>query len=139
MVKYQGMIDARSALEQRAGNWKKQLDTLRGEVEMLIKDQQTKASKQSAKENKLTQQLIQSKQEQFRTYQQALIDKIKTEEQQAIQTEIDRINSFLASYGKENGYQVILAATDYGNVAYADTHSNVTEDVLTKLNNDYQK
>ncbi len=50
---------------------------------------------------------------------------------------ITQINAYLKKYGEAKGYKIILAATDYGNLAYADEGLNITKEVLEGLNKEY--
>ncbi|MEM8567076.1 MAG: OmpH family outer membrane protein, partial [Bacteroidota bacterium] len=50
---------------------------------------------------------------------------------------LEQINAYLKTYGEQNNYRIILAATEYGNVAYAADGLDITEEVLEGLNNEY--
>lgn len=49
-----------------------------------------------------------------------------------------QMNKYLTDYGKEKGYNMILGAGGNGNVVYADTLVDVTEEVLVFLNSKYE-
>lgn len=135
---YQGMIDARTDLEGKAKTWRAQLDTLEAEVNALA-EAQSKATGMSAKEKVLSDQLVHAKKIQFENYQRTLLEQAKAEEKKVIEETLGKINIFLEGYGKQHGHKVILAATDYGNVAYADKAINVTDEVLKEMNANYTK
>ena len=48
-----------------------------------------------------------------------------------------RLNPYLVDYGKEHGYQYIYGANGTGNVLYADTSKDITDDVIKYSNNRY--
>src|SRR5690349_7752668 len=69
---YNGMIEARKAYQQKATVWKANIDTLANEVQQQIFKYEKEASKMTAKERALSQELIRTKQKQLAEYQQAL-------------------------------------------------------------------
>lgn len=50
---------------------------------------------------------------------------------------VNEVNAFLKEYGEEKGYTIIMAATEYGNIAYADEDLDITDEVLERLNKQY--
>jgi outer membrane protein len=50
---------------------------------------------------------------------------------------VTQVNAYLKKYGESKGYTVILAATEYGNLAYADDDLDITDEVLEGLNKEY--
>jgi len=137
VVGYKGMQAARQEFEAKAAVWKANLDTLRGEVEARIKEYEAKKARLSASEQQLTEELIQSKQDQFLNYQQAIQEKVQKEDQELTRKVLDKVNDYLKRYGKEKGYKIILAATQYGNIVYARDGIDITEDVMKGLNEEF--
>src|SRR6185369_13031260 len=91
----------------------------------------------SAKEKKLTEELINSKHEQYLNYQQVIKEKVQKEDQDLTKKVLDKVNDQIKKYGKEKGYRIILAATQYGNIVYAEDGMDVTDEVLKVLNNEF--
>src|SRR5687768_12976063 len=67
---YHGMKKARKEYEAKTEVWKNNLDSLKVELEALIKDYEMKQAKLSAKEKQLTEELLQTKQAHFMNYRQ---------------------------------------------------------------------
>ncbi|HEY9008587.1 MAG TPA: OmpH family outer membrane protein, partial [Ohtaekwangia sp.] len=82
-------------------------------------------------------ELIRSKQKQFADYQQAMNTQAQQEDAKMTQEVVTQINAYLKKYGEANGYKIILAATQYGNLAYADEGLDITDEVLAGLNKEY--
>jgi outer membrane protein len=137
VVGYKGMQAARKEFEAKAAVWKANLDTLRTEVETQIQTYEQKKLSLSAREKQLTEELIQSKQDQFLNYQQVIQEKVQQEDQQLSKKVLDKVNDYLKRYGKEKGYKIILAATQYGNIAYANEGLDITEEVMKGLNSEF--
>ncbi|MFZ6009496.1 MAG: OmpH family outer membrane protein [Bacteroidota bacterium] len=134
---YTGMQDARKAYQQKATTWKSNIDTLTREVQQQIMKYEKEASKMSAKERQLSQELIRTKQKQLMEYQQAMNTQAQQEDAKMTGEVVTQINAYLKKYGKEKGYNIVMAATEYGNIAYADEGLDVTQDVLEGLNKEY--
>lgn len=134
---YQGMIDAREIYKEKAQGWQANIDTLSKEVERSIKDYEKESPSMSAKEKDLSKELIRTKQKQLMDYQRAMNEKASQEDSQMTSKIIEEVNAYLKKYGEEHDYKIIMAATEYGNVAYADESLDLTEEVLNGLNKSY--
>src|SRR5947207_13824538 len=82
MKGYKGMQVARKEFEAKSAVWKTNLDTLRMEVEGKVKEYEAKKSRLSNQEKKLTEELINSKHEQYLNYQQVIKEKVQKEDQE---------------------------------------------------------
>jgi outer membrane protein len=134
---YKGMQDARKTYQQKATTWKANIDTLAQEVQQRIMSYEKESAKLSAKERKLSEELIRVKQKQLMDYQQAMNAQAKQEDEKMTQAVINEVNAYLKKYGKSQGYKIVMAATQYGNIAYADEGLDITEEVLIGLNKEY--
>jgi outer membrane protein len=134
---YKGMQDARAAYQQKAGAWKANIDTLGAEVQKQIFAYEKESPRMSPKERQLSQELIRTKQKQFGDYQQAMNSQAQQEDAKMTTEVVTQVNAYLKKYGEANGYKIILAATEYGNIAYADEGLDITEKVLEGLNKEY--
>jgi outer membrane protein len=135
---YKGMQAARQEFEKKATVWKSNLDTLRAGVETQIQSYEIKKVSLSAREKQLTEELIQSKQDQYLNYQQVIQEKVQKEDQELTNKVLDTVNDYLKRYGKEKGYRIILAATQYGNIVYAQDGIDITEEVMKGLNDEFK-
>lgn len=137
VVGYKGMQAARKEFEAKAAVWKANLDTLGAEVEAQVQSYEQKKLTLSDREKKLTEELIQSKQDQFLNYQQVIQEKVQQEDQQLSKKVLDKVNDYLKRYGKEKGYKIILAATQYGNIVYANEGMDITDEVMKGINDEF--
>ncbi|MEO1049329.1 MAG: OmpH family outer membrane protein [Bacteroidota bacterium] len=134
---YQGMIDARKGYQQKTFAWKANIDTLASETQKAINEYQASKDKMSKKEKQLSEELIRTKQRQLADYQKAMNEKAVQEDQQLTATVLEQVNAYLKDHGESHNYRIILAATDYGNIAYAQDGLDITEEVLAGLNKVY--
>lgn len=131
---YKGMQAARKEFELKTQAWKANLDTLKTELESKIKEYESTRLKLSAKEKSLMEELLQTKQDQFMNYQNIISEKIQKEDQELTTKVLGKVNDFIKKYGEEKGYSIIMAATQYGNIVYAEKGMDITEEVLVGLN-----
>lgn len=136
---YKGMQDARKEYEQQTFGLRANLDTLRLELEGVIARYNSNATQASVKEKKLTEELIQVKRAQYIEYQRVVEEKIKSFDQELSSKVLRKVNDFINHYGDQNGYDIIIAATQYGNVVYGNKKYDVTDDILKGLNDEYGK
>jgi outer membrane protein len=134
---YKGMQDARKAYQQKAVSWKANVDTLAQEVQRQIMQYEKDSRKMTVKERQLSQELIRTKQKQLMDYQQAMNTQAQQEDSKMTTEVISQINAYIKKYGEQKGYTIVMAATDYGNIAYADEGLDITEEVLAGLNKEY--
>ena len=134
---YKGMQDARKAYQQKATSWKSNIDTLASEVQKQIMAYEKESARLTAKERQLSQELIRTKQKQLMEYQQAMNTQAQQEDAKMTGDVVTQINAYLKKYGKGKGYNIVMAATESGNIASADDGLNVTEEVLEGLNKEY--
>ena len=90
------------------------------------------------KERSLTEQLLANKQRQFQNYQQNIQQKSQQEDVQMTQQVLSEVNSFIEAYGEKHGYSLILGANNSGNIVYAETYLDITEELEMALNNNYK-
>jgi len=137
LQQYTGMATARAAYEQKAGIWKANVDTLTHEVQAQITRYEKEQGGMSVRERTVTQELIRIKQRQLSEYQQAVTVQAREEDEKITGDVLTQVNAYLKKYGESKGYTIILAATSYGNLAYADEVLDITDDVLSGLNAEY--
>ena len=116
LEQYEGMKAARLQIEVKQRELSAGVDSLANLFQDDLKTFERERSKMSAKERELKEELLRVRQQQVNNYHQAMQKKAAEEEQRLTQTQINRINDFLKSYGKEHGYEYILGATGTGNV-----------------------
>lgn len=134
---YQGMLDARKIFQEKANTWKANIDTLTTEIQQQLLTYEKERSRFTVKERQLSQELIKAKQDQLMQYQQALNTQAQQEDSKMTGEVVSQVNAYLKKYGEANGYTIIMAATEYGNLAYADDKLDITDEVLEGINKEY--
>lgn len=131
---YQGMAQARNDYQIKAQQWQANIDTLAMEWQREVETYQKEQKTLTQKEKELTEQLLDQKQKQLREYQAAIQEQAQQEDLAMTERVLGEINTFIEAYGKSNGYEIIIAATDMGNLAYATDGLDITREILEGLN-----
>lgn len=134
---YKGSAEAKKAYESKAKVWQANIDTLTSEVKTAIRKYEKSIATMSKKEQELSKQLIQTKQRQLADYQHGIQANAKQEDGKLTQSIVAQINAYLAKYGKEHNYKLILIANQSGTIAYAREGLDITPDIIEGLNKDY--
>ncbi|MEM6830443.1 MAG: OmpH family outer membrane protein, partial [Bacteroidota bacterium] len=134
---YQGMLDARKAFENKVSVWQANIDSLSSEVMETLKDHEKEVASLTVKEKALSEQLIQTKQQQLKNYQQAIQRQSAEEDAKMTEQVLTTVNAFLSSYGEDHHYEIIMGANASGNIIYAKNGLDITDEVLEALNDQY--
>lgn len=127
----------RSEYESKAKTLQANVDSLLNAWQKEITTYEKERSAMSKKELELKQQLLSSQQRQISNYQQAIEQQLQEEDQKSTQTVINDINDYIKEFGERNGYRMIYGASGGGNIMYASDAADLTDEVLTGLNEAY--
>ncbi len=138
VTNYKGMELAKKELEQKSENWNANLDTLRKELEVSLSNFEKNKNLLSIRERQLTEELIKTKQEQYLNYQEVVKNTFQKTDQELSSKMLSKVNDYIKRYGEDHGFTIIFAATQYGNIAYANKEFDITDDLLIGLNEEFQ-
>lgn len=138
LEQYDGMKVARQQFQLKATQWQANIDTLKSELEKSIKKYEAERSQMSPKEKELNEELINTKRQQFVDYQKGIQQKSQQEDYGMTENVLGQVNNFIESYGKKNGYTIILGANNSGNIVYAEDQLDITPDLQKALNDNYR-
>ncbi len=138
ITNFKGAKVAKDAYEKKIAVWKANIDTLTMETNREIAKYEKEKKGMSAREQKLSEELIATKQQQLESYRQAIAENAAKEDQQVTGKVFKEINDFLKQYGEQKGYEFIMAATSAGNIVFAKKGNDITDEVLEKMNAEYQ-
>jgi outer membrane protein len=139
LSQYKGSLAAKAEYDKKVAVWKANIDTLTNEVTNEITKYQKDKVKLTAREKKLTEELIASKQQQLENYKTAISQNASKEDQEVTSRVFKEISEFVKRYGERHGYDYVMGATNMGNIVYARTGKNITDEVIKELNAEYQK
>lgn len=131
---YKEMQQARSQYRKQTETWQANLDTLKLTVQQEIDAyNHVRATLTPEQRHKRENQLAE-RQKQYFGYKQAISQKAAEEETRATAEVVRKADVLMKQYGKENGYDLVLAATDAGTVVYGREGRDITAEVIRSLN-----
>lgn len=130
---YVGAIEARKQYDARVEVLNKGVDSLRSELVEILRQYESGNERTKTEQDRL-KQMIEDKRQQLLSYQQAVNEKIQQEDKQLTTDVVTKVNSYIESYGKQHGYDIIFAANQYGAIVYAKEGKDLTDDILSGLN-----
>jgi len=71
-------------------------------------------------------------------FQESKIGQLQLDSQTAIDSLITKVKDRVITYGKENGYSYIYGSNDAGSVLYGKENLDLTQTILSALNNEYE-
>lgn len=134
---YEGMKVAKAELESKLLVYQNNIDTLKMELGSKNSEYALKRVRLSTGERKLFEELIATKEQQLLNYQQMVQEKAQKENLELTQKALDKINVFIKQYGEKHGYELIIAATQYGNIVYGTPSMDITDEIIEGLNLEY--
>lgn len=140
ITEYQETVDAEAKIKVTEENSKKEIDALVQAFQVKVGEYQKNASKMSSKKRAQTEQALGAEQQMIQQKQQQVQYQIQNEGQKVIKEIATNVNDFVKDYGKKNGYQIIFGTVNLnGAVMYSEDKVDLTETILTALNNSYKK
>ena len=112
-------------------------DSLVNDWKNEIKQYEKERSKMSKRELALQQELLTNKQQQINQYHQVIEQQIQTENEKTRQLIMKDINSYIQKFGEKQPYPIILGALGNGNIMYAKEGTDLTQQILEGLNQQY--
>lgn len=139
LSQYEGMQQAMALYKQKTALWEANIDTLRSEMNRSVQAYQTDLNKMTEKEKALNEELLETKRKQLIDYSKNVEQKAKEEDAALTKEVYEKINLYLQEYGQENGYKIIFAANETGNIVYGKDAIDLTEEILEGMNLEYKQ
>ena len=134
---HQERKDVEASLNTKIEAFKTRTDSLRSAFELEIKEAELKA-------RTMSQSAIQTLSQELQQKEQLLSQRVQFEQQQIAQESqklndsiINRVKAFVQDYGKSNNFNFILGSNEAGSVLYGEEASDLTQDILKALNENY--
>lgn len=115
---------------------------LRAEVEKFEKDYrdaERDAPNLSPSELQTLESILARKEQELMMQKQNMEGQLMKSEQEKHDQVFDELRAYLDDYAKENGYHVIYAYSELGNLLYIDSTMDLTQEVIQAMNEKYQQ
>ena len=104
-----------------------------------VNDYQRNVNSLTIGQAKAVEENLMKKQQNLRMYQESLSQELMKEESKINQELYEKITSFLNDYSKSNGFQMVVKYNQGSDVLYASDSMNITNAVISGLNDAYKK
>jgi len=131
---YKDMQAARVQYRKQTEAWQANLDTLKQTVQQEIDEYNRTKTSLSPEQRRIRESRLAQRQKQFFDYKQAITQKAREEEARITEQVVRKADVLMKQYGKENGYDIVFAATEAGTVVYGREGKDITGEVLNALN-----
>jgi len=134
---YQGTKDIMKGLETKRSQWQSNIDTLSFDFQKALNRFEQELPTLSEQEANQRRQALAAQQESSMKYAQSIEEKVSREEAELMEGVLNQVNAMAVAYGKEHGYSIIFGTTTSGNILHGEQGMNITDDLLTYMNNSY--
>ncbi|HET6243902.1 MAG: OmpH family outer membrane protein [Bacteroidetes bacterium] len=135
---FDGMKEASEEYQKKAAEWQNNIDSLKRilqrEIVIYSKDSLTYSKNERIEKLKGLNYLQQA----YLEYSKIVAEKAEEEDQIMTQRVLNKVNSYIEQYGKENDYLIILGTNSSGNIMYGEKAADITPIVLENLNKNYR-
>ncbi|MEI9920513.1 MAG: OmpH family outer membrane protein [Bacteroidota bacterium] len=134
VANYNGAKVMKAEFDVKAAQWKSHLDTLALEFKTELDQYEKTAKAMNERQRQQVEQKLDGMKKQYEEYQQAVNNNYQSEDQRITSQVLKEITAFLKKYGDDHGYDFIMGATTMGNIVYANSDADITDEVLEQLN-----
>lgn len=135
---YMGMKEAGNKFKENTQMWQANIDTLQRDYQTTLSRFTSEAPRLSENERAERENYLTQQQQSLMNYTQAINTKMLEEDKKMTEGVLNQVNSFIEQYGKDHGYEIILGTTLSGSLLYGDNAIDITDEVLSALNNNYE-
>ena len=139
MDEYQEKIDVDARFKTKAEAMNKKRDSISQAFQMELQQFQTKAQSMSQQKAQEEYSLLQQRGQRVGQQLQQEEQQLQQISQAEMDTLVKKVKKEIREYGKANGYTYILGGGESGSVIYGDEAKDVTDAILTILNDKYEK
>ena len=119
--------------------WQAQYKLLQDSLEAAVKVMSKDYNSATTAKKKEMQDMLSARNQEINNFKQANIRKMDEMRQNKMKSNIEKINVYMAEYGKKHHYTIIFGTTAGGNIVYADNRAiDITEDIVKGLNERYR-
>lgn len=139
MKDYEATKELESSLKEKQEKMAKELDSISAPFQLKVQQYYQNQQKMSTKKRAEVESALQQEQQFLQSKQQQASQLLQMENQEKSEVLTKRVDSFVADYAKENGFNLILGTSGKGTVLYGEDSMDVTTDILEILNLDFSK
>ena len=133
---YNGMKQARTEFMNQSNIWQSNIDTLRIQYQRCLSEYESNYKSYTDTERREKMEIVKKLEENFSNYSYVIQSHSKKKEQEMTAGVLNQINSYIESFAKKRGYDIIIGSTN-GNLLYGKVTYDITDELLTEINKEY--
>jgi outer membrane protein len=134
---FSGMNDAHNVYEKKRQGLQGALDSLNADYQRSLSAYTVERPKLSEPERGEREEFLRKQQENLEQQRANADAEVRDADQRMTQGVLNQINSMAQQYGREHGFDLILATTQSGSILYGDEAIDLTKELLVVLNKQY--
>ena len=134
---YEGTKHIQRQLEAQRQQLQSNLDTLSFDFQKALNRFEQELPNLTEAQVQQRRQSLAAQQESSMKYAQSVEEQSKREETELMEGVLNQVNAMAIEYGKEHGYSIIFGTTTSGNILHGEQGMNITDELLTYMNNNY--
>ncbi len=135
VMDYEGMKEATVLYESKALGWEKQTDSLKQEMDAIVRDLESNEYDKETVYKK--EYVLVQKRKDYTILHERLTEQAQEEDYKMTTSVLNQVTTFLDTYGKANGYDIIYGKNEGNYILYKTDKFDITEPVLKALNAEY--
>lgn len=136
---YSEMQDVEEKFNLRSEEVRRELDSVARAFQEEVQEYQGQMESMSQAQRQEREQELMQKQQQLQQQQQIRGGELRSESDAAIDSIVEKVKVYVEDYGEENGYTYIFGSNESASIMYAKDGLDITEEILEKLNAEYEK
>ena len=137
--KYEYFKDVSGQMKAKEANLTSQMDALQNTYQKRLKELQEKGPTMTQSEGEAAQREVAQMQQKFQQRQMSMEQDLKKHQADLMTDVRNKIENYLKDYNKEKGYAFILSYEPGFMLYYRDSVYDITNDVISGLNEEYKK
>lgn len=138
ILSYHGTKEVQDQLNKKYADWQSKINILGSRLDSSINVFKRDSAQLSTASLQKRKQLLQQQRNQFDNYQEQ-IQKLAQEEDQKLKMGVlVKLNAIIKKYGQDQGYTIILGATQMSNILYGDPAVDITDRLIEIVNEEYK-
>lgn len=134
---YKEMKEVEASFTSKSDSVRKQLDAAAKDFQAEVQEYQSQMGSMSETNRKAKEQELMQKQQMLQQQQQMVGNRLREESNSVMDSVVTKIKDYVKDYGEENNYTYIFGSNESANIMYAEEGLDITQDILTELNEGY--
>ncbi|CAL68240.1 OmpH family outer membrane protein [Christiangramia forsetii] len=134
---YKEMKDVEADFTSKSDSVRSQLDSAAKAFQEEVQAYQSQMNSMSESQRKEKEQELMQKQQMLQQQQQMVGNRLREESNSVMDSVVTKIKDYVKDYGEENNYTYIFGSNESANIMYAEEGLDITQDILTELNEGY--